>query len=88
MLVLDDPLSAVDARPRRRSSRRSIAPERVARSILVTNRVAAAARTEQIVVLDEGRVVERGTHDELMNAGGLYARIAERQHLEQELEVL
>ncbi len=88
VLVLDDPLSAVDAKTEavilgaldRAGEGRTL--------ILVTNRIAAACRTEQIVVLENGEVVERGTHEELKDAGGLYARIAERQQLESELEIL
>lgn len=88
VLVLDDPLSAVDAR-----TERSIldAVDRAGEGrtlILVTHRVAAAARTERIVVLDRGKVVERGTHDELLRAGGLYARLAARQRIEEELAEL
>jgi ABC-type multidrug transport system fused ATPase/permease subunit len=50
--------------------------------------VAAAARTSQIVVLDGGKIVERGTHEELSRGTGLYARIAARQRLEKELAEL
>jgi ATP-binding cassette, subfamily B, multidrug efflux pump len=88
ILVLDDPLSAVDARTEkaildaidRQKQKRSV--------VLVTHRVAAAARCDQVVVLDRGRVVERGTHDELLARGGLYASFAEEQRIERELEAL
>jgi ATP-binding cassette subfamily B protein len=86
ILILDDPLSAVDAKTEaaileaieRQASKRTV--------LLVTHRVAAASRCGQIIVLDEGRVVERGTHDELVNAGGIYAAFAEEQQMARELE--
>ncbi len=86
VLVLDDPLSAVDAR-----TERAIldAIERAAKGrtlVLVTHRIAAASRCEKVVVLDEGRLLESGTHAELITAGGVYQRLAERQALEAELE--
>ena len=56
--------------------------------MLVTHRVSAARRCDSVVVLDGGRVVERGTHESLVARGGLYARMAERQRLEAELEDL
>ena len=88
ILILDDPISAVDARTEaaildtigREAERRTV--------LLITHRVAAAERCDQIVVLDGGRVVEQGTHEELVRAGGLYARFAEEQRLEGELEEL
>ncbi len=50
--------------------------------------VSAAARCEHVLVLDGGRVVEFGTHDELLRGGGIYARFAEEQRLEGEIEAL
>jgi ATP-binding cassette subfamily B protein len=88
LLVLDDPLSAVDARTeaaildalRRRAELRSI--------ILITHRVAAAARCGTILVLEHGRVAQLGTHAQLIAQPGLYARLAEEQRVEGELEAL
>jgi ATP-binding cassette subfamily B protein len=88
VLVLDDPLSAVDAKTEaailaaieRQAAHRTV--------ILITHRVAAARRCDGIVVLDAGRVVERGTHDELAAAGGVYAAFAEEQRIEEDLAAL
>ncbi len=88
LLVLDDPLSAVDARTET-AILEAIDRQKAERGvILITHRVAAAARCDQIVVLDEGQVVERGTHDELVAGHGLYAAFAEEQRIERELEKL
>ncbi len=88
VLVLDDPLSAVDAR-----TERAIldALDRAAAGrtlILITSRTAAAARCDQIMVLDAGRVVERGTHSELLKVKGFYNELHKKQSLEQELAQL
>ncbi len=88
ILVLDDPLSAVDAKTEqailgaieRQAKKRTV--------VLITHRVAAAARCDSIVVLDEGRVVERGTHDDLVKAGGIYAAFAEEQEMASELDAI
>ncbi len=85
VLVMDDPLSAVDAKT---ESAILDALERAAKGrtvILITHRVAAAARAKEVVVLDGGRIVEHGTHAELLARGGIYADLAEKQKLEQEL---
>ena len=88
VLVLDDPLSAVDSRTERAILE---ALDRAAQGrtmVLVTHRIAAAARCDRVLVLDRGRVVEDGTHDELVLGTGLYSRLAARQRLEQEIAEL
>lgn len=88
VLVLDDPLSAVDAKT---ESAILDAIDRQAKSrtvVLITHRVAAASRCDQIVVLDDGRVIEHGTHAELVEAGGLYAKFAAEQSAKSELEAV
>ena len=86
VLVLDDPLSAVDGRTEK-NILEAIDRQRAQRGVvLITHRVAAAARCDRVLVLDQGRVVEQGTHQELCAAGGLYSTFAEEQRLESELE--
>ena len=88
VLVLDDPMSAVDASTEARILE-ALDHAREGRTlVLVTHRVAAAARCDRVLVLDGGRVVERGTHEDLVRGDGLYARLAARQRLEQELASL
>ena len=85
VLVLDDPLSAVDARTER-GILDAIDQQRAERGvILITHRVTAARRCDRILVLDQGRIIESGTHDELCERGGIYASFAEDQRIESEL---
>lgn len=86
VLILDDPLSAVDARTEHEILE-AIERQKTERSvILITHRISAAARCDDIVVLDAGRVVERGSHEQLLSSGGLYASFAEEQRLESEIQ--
>jgi ATP-binding cassette subfamily B protein len=88
VLVLDDPLSAVDARTER-AILEAIDRQRSKRGlILITHRVAAAAHCDEIIVLEKGRVVERGTHEQLTKNSGIYAIFAEEQRIESELAKL
>jgi len=88
VIVLDDPLSAVDAATER-AILDALDRAKAGRTlILVTNRTAAAARCDRVLVLDHGRVVQSGTHRSLRNAPGLYGELCARQSLEEELSSL
>ncbi|MBK6517964.1 MAG: ABC transporter ATP-binding protein [Polyangiaceae bacterium] len=88
VLVLDDPLSAVDAKTEAAILEAIERQKKDRTVVLITHRIAAARRCDQIVVLDEGEIIERGTHDELVAAGGLYAAFASEQELEADLDAL
>jgi ATP-binding cassette subfamily B protein len=88
ILVLDDALSSVDSVTEERILRhlKNVMAERT--TILVTHRVATAMQADYIVVLKQGRIIEEGTHTDLVEKGGSYARLARLQVLEEELEAL
>ena len=85
ILVLDDVFSAVDAGKEAeilRSLRAAVAGRT---TLVMTHRLRVAQEADKIVVLDEGRVAEQGTHAGLLASGGLYARLWRIQQIEQEL---
>ena len=86
ILILDDALSAVDTRTEEAILARLRGVMRERTSIVVSHRISTVRGADQILVLDRGRVVERGTHDELLARGGLYADLDRQQRLEAELE--
>lgn len=85
ILALDDALSAVDTYTEEQILTRLSPFMRGRTSIIVSHRISTVRHADQILVLDEGRIVERGTHDALVEAGGAYAALHRRQLLEEEL---
>jgi len=86
LLILDDALSAVDTHTESRilEDLRHVLAGRT--SFIISHRVSAVMNADQILVLDDGRIVERGTHTQLLELGGTYSTLLRRQMLEQELE--
>jgi len=87
ILILDDALSAVDTYTEAEILRRMRGVMRDRTSIVVAHRISTVKDADEILVLDDGRIVERGSHRELLEHGGLYAQMYRRQLLEEELEV-
>ena len=86
ILVLDDALSAVDTHTEAKILADLRQVMRVRTSFIISHRVSAVMGADQILVLDEGRIVERGRHAELLAAGGTYATLLRRQMLEAQIE--
>jgi ATP-binding cassette subfamily B multidrug efflux pump len=88
ILVLDDSLSSVDAATERRILEGLDQVRRGRTAIVISHRVSSVARADRIAVRDEGRIVEQGTHGELLARGDLYADLWRRQRLSEELEAM
>jgi ATP-binding cassette subfamily B protein len=79
LLVLDDSLSSVDAETERKILKRLREVMSGRTAVLISHRVAAIKDADQIIVLDQGRIVARSTHEELLEQGGLYSELYRTQ---------
>lgn len=86
VLILDDCLSSVDGQTEAEILRglRSILKEKTC--LIISHRISAVKEADEILVLDEGKIIERGSHEELLRRSGVYADIYEQQQLSEELE--
>jgi ATP-binding cassette subfamily B protein len=86
VLILDDCLSSVDAQTEAEilHGLRAIMKEKTC--LIVSHRISAVKEADEILVLDEGKIIERGSHDELTRRGGVYAELYQQQRLSEELE--
>ena len=86
ILILDDSLSAVDTYTEERILKNLREVRQSRTTLIVSHRVSTIRDADMICVLDDGRIIERGTHDELLKVDGEYADLYRRQLLEEELE--
>lgn len=88
ILILDDAMASVDTATESEILRRLEAVIESATTILIAHRVSTVRRADHIIALDSGRIVEQGTHDELVTRDGPYAELCRRQSQAQELDDL
>lgn len=85
ILILDDSLSAVDTDTEEQILENLLRVRKGKTTIVIAHRISTLQKADHVAVLTEGELTEYGTHDELAALGGFYARINQRQQLEQEL---
>ena len=88
ILVFDDALSAVDTATERNILQSLGRRQGSHTLVIVSHRLSAVQDADLILVMEDGRIVERGSHDELLDGDGLYADLYEKQLLEEEIEAI
>lgn len=86
ILILDDALSAVDAKTEKQILHNILEIRKNKSLIVIAQRLSVIQTADEILVLKDGKIIERGTHNKLMKLGGFYAKLYEQQKLESEIE--
>lgn len=86
ILILDDALSAVDTKTERHILENLIKVREGKTTIIIAHRISSIQHADKIIVLGEGQIVERGTHQQLVEQGGLYSDLVEKQRIRARLE--
>lgn len=86
ILILDDALSAVDTKTEKSILSDLINLRKDKTTIIISHRISSIQHADKIIVLDEGKIAEEGSHDQLLKLDGIYADIFEKQQIEEKLE--
>lgn len=86
LLILDDALSAVDAKTEEAILRNLKAERKNKTTIIAAHRLSSVMHANEIIVIDHGRIIERGTHQQLLALGGWYEQMWQKQQLEAKIE--
>jgi len=86
ILILDDALSSVDATTEEKILSSMDAEMKQRTALVISHRISTARQADRVIVLDDGRIVESGTHDELVALGGIYAEMEHKQMIMVDLE--
>ncbi|WMJ85971.1 ABC transporter ATP-binding protein [Anaerocolumna sp. MB42-C2] len=88
ILILDDSLSAVDTNTEEQILKNLKNNREGKTTIIIAHRISTIQNADKILVLEEGRMAEYGTHEELLNKQGIYSKMYEKQQLEKQLEAV
>jgi ATP-binding cassette subfamily B protein len=86
ILILDDALSAVDTKTEREILKNLVEFRKNKTNIIIAHRISALAHAQKIVVIEHGKIIETGSHDELVAIGGVYNELYEKQKIQARLE--
>ncbi|MBN1327283.1 MAG: ABC transporter ATP-binding protein [Candidatus Cloacimonetes bacterium] len=86
ILILDDALSAVDTKTEKQILDQLITLRRNKTTIIIAHRISALQHADKVIVLDAGNIIETGTHAELLETGGIYRDLYEKQQIEERLK--